>query len=701
VRGVRKAMLVASAKATRAARAVAPPPLIALVPLSPAADAALPLLLAALTANNDGAKAAFLSLSREHAEGRDWMIAVLDAAKVADVIVVLFGACENADSPALEVLAALRAQGLPPIVSVATGAGAADASVKRRRGRELAAESLGEDAELRPLDAGAGAVAIGRIMRKCVGGKIRNIAWRRRYGYMHVEGASFVADVDNDGMPASNSNAESLRTASLSLHGYVRGAGMTAQQLVMITGVGAFKLAKIVSVASGNVLSMRNDDEAEPIESEAEVDTLAGEQTWPPEMNDLAMPDMELTIKRRIPKGFSEYQAAWLPEGQVTEILDEEDVATEKQEVYDSMPLRGDSDQANASGVSDDDDNDVEIKDESEDELDDDEDMEVDADEVSRVRAAAREDASFPDEVDTPIEIAARVRFARYRGLKSLRTSLWDSKEQLPRAYARLFEFADIRATRKRVLAQAEKAATSNDIDAPAGTHVILTLAQVPLEVAAHIVEVVEAGRMPVVASNMLRHENRRSVVHFGLQRVDGEDGGVVKSKDALEMHCGFARFAGRSMFSEQNANSDKHKMERYLVHGRYTVSSFYGPAIFAPAPALLFHPGGSLIATGSALGADPDRIILKRIVLTGYPYKTMKKRTVVKFMFFTPEDIRWFRPVELWTKLGRSGHIVEPLGTHGRMKCMFDAPVLHHDTVCMTLYKRVFPKSIECEGDE
>jgi pre-rRNA-processing protein TSR1 len=198
----------------------------------------------------------------------------------------------------------------------------------------------------------------------------------------------------------------------------------------------------------------------------------------------------------------------------------------------------------------------------------------------------------------------------------------------------------------------------------------------------------------------MLRHENRRSVVHFGLQRVDGEDGGVVKSKDELEMHCGFARFVGRPMFSEQNANSDKHKMERYLVHSRYTVASFYGPAIFAPAPALLFHPGGSLIATGSALGADPDRIVLKRIVLTGYPYKTMKKRTVVKFMFFTPEDIRWFRPVELWTKLGRSGHIVEPLGTHGRMKCMFDAPVLHHDTVCMTLYKRVFPKTVENDSN-
>lgn len=67
--------------------------------------------------------------------------------------------------------------------------------------------------------------------------------------------------------------------------------------------------------------------------------------------------------------------------------------------------------------------------------------MEADDRQALRAKAAAEsEEWEFPDEVLTPEDVPARKRFARYRALKSFRSSPWDAKESLPRDYARVFQ---------------------------------------------------------------------------------------------------------------------------------------------------------------------------------------------------------------------------------------------------------------------
>lgn len=43
------------------------------------------------------------------------------------------------------------------------------------------------------------------------------------------------------------------------------------------------------------------------------------------------------------------------------------------------------------------------------------------------------------------------------------------------------------------------------------------------------------------------------------------------------------------------------------------------------------------LVAMGTFLNADTTRIIAKRIVLTGHPFKVHKKTATIRYMFFNP----------------------------------------------------------------
>ncbi|KAK4577823.1 hypothetical protein RGQ29_028089 [Quercus rubra] len=539
--------------------------------------------------------------------------------------------------------------------------------------------------------------------------------WRNQRPYIMAQTVDMVVDDGN------------LEKCTMLLTGYLRAHSLSVNQLVHVSGAGDYQLTKIEILKDPFPLNPRKEqdlmdadevhdvevirslapdpEKQEPLLVENIPDPLDGEQTWPTEA-EMAEADknqkQKRLRKRTLPRGTSEYQAAWIVDDTDEEDLDSND------EADNGMVLdKQESDFPDQEGTNnldlDDDQRSLNLKD-SDEETDIDSMMmdgenltrEQIEDEIQKIKNAHAEDEEYPDEVDTPLDIPARKRFAKYRGLKSFRTSSWDPKESLPPEYARIFAFDNFARTQKHVVAKALDMEQENRDDCiPASSYVRLHIKEVPNSVACKLCSLIKT--VPVTVSGLLQHESKMSVLHFSIKKHDTYSA-PIKSKEEFVFHVGFRQFVARPIFSSDNINSDKHKMERFLHAGRFSVASIYGPISFPPLPLIVLKSaeGGaapSVAAVGSLKSVDPDRIILKKIILTGYPQRVSKLKAAVRYMFHNPEDVRWFKPVEVWTKCGRRGRIKEPVGTHGVMKCILNGVLQQNDTVCMSLFKRAYPK--------
>lgn len=527
----------------------------------------------------------------------------------------------------------------------------------------------------------------------------------------------------------------------LCLTGHVRGkVPFNVNSLIHVPNVGTFACKSLrkatpplTRARSKGAVAMDEEEQVllsdprkrESLEIFATPDALEGEQNLVGFDDDI-LEEYEDDAKEEAverPAGWSDYQSAWLDA--VDDIGDGEDA-------FDHGELAKELNRKPSAGAS-----------VTTDAMDWDEDNEISTQEkevlLAQRRKDQKEELEFPDEVEIDEETNARDRFARYRSLKSFRKSYWDPKENLPDSYGSIYHFSSFKATQRDVFAdmkdvvaaanaagdfwghgKTEEESTEQLIEdgnedddedlldgcVPSGSYVEITLEGV--------------ASMPVsldstlVAVSLLPHENKVSVLHMGLcqtAKCDQVDA-PVKSKDVLTFRCGWRTWKSRPVFSQNNLNSDKHKFERFLPQeGAFFAASAFGPVTYTPCPVLVFREDApvetsapssrDLVAIGSIYGADADRIAVKRIILTGYPTRVHKRHATVKYMFYNPDDVRWFKPAGLSTKHGLHGHIVQSVGEHGTMKCLFNAPIKQHDTVMLPLYKRIFPKFAPASSGE
>eukprot|EP01101_Sappina_pedata_P007728 TRINITY_DN4140_c0_g1_i1.p1 TRINITY_DN4140_c0_g1~~TRINITY_DN4140_c0_g1_i1.p1 ORF type:complete len:825 (+),score=477.89 TRINITY_DN4140_c0_g1_i1:86-2560(+) len=644
---------------------------------------------------------------------------VLNAAKFADVLLFLVPALEGIDQFGEELISLVKAQGMPAVVGAIVGL--EEIPIKNRNDLKKSLIKLfqfhfTDASKIVPLSTEQDASV---LVRTLVNSKLKKLAWRDIRPYLLGQNFEFQPSEQND------------KEGTLVVTGFLRGSSLSANDLIHLPLFGDYQISKIEEEFDNFSHSRKKNEMQDDQSGERRVLHVPDEEILAQlkaevlearssnkllETNEVSAIQKTLLEKKRqvkVPKGTSEYQASWY------NYLDDEEKGEQDGEDEDEDEASGEEgsemddedDQGEGAALlkqameaSEDEDEDEEQQDMktelmsvvtdfyNEEELDK-EMLSSREERLRRKREEEEEQLKYPNEKEVPLDAPARTRFQLYRGLKNFKTSVWDPKESLPPLYSMINQFQNFSRTKKKMIQERIFAPV------PTGNYIRIHVTGVPSRfMEAHKAAVVDKKEM-IGVSALLKSEHLMSIVNFVIQKDTYYDL-PLESKEEMIIEAGFRTIRAHPVYSEYTHNIDKHTYERFLHPGRVCVGTICSPIIIPPSPILMFRPPAEgetqaltqLAAKGAVLGVDPDRIVLKKIILTGHPFKIHKRSSVIRDMFYFPDDIRWFKPVELSTKNGRRGNIIEPLGTHGLMKCRFDGMLKNDDTVLLPLYKRIFP---------
>ena len=648
---------------------------------------------------------------------RDFM-ATLDACRLADFVVLLLSPTEEPGEEGEMLLKTIEGQGVSNVLTMVQNLDTVEPAKKRPQVvtslKSYITHFFPSQEKILSLDSES---ECSNAIRSLCTTTPKGIRWREDRSWMLVENVEWPSNTVK-----TNTEGEVVIT------GVVRGRGLKANRLVQVGDWGHFQIEKVTDATfpvskkrkademtvdeakDEEVLEMPNEEQEDlaelaPYEAAMEdVDTLSMSEA-PTERRGVLLDehhyfsDDETHLPeepKRLPKGTSPYQAAWFlgdmsdSESDFEDAVDDEgDLDMEAPalpqdglEGLDKALLKEPTETAPSEYP------------QSEMFLDPSPDDEVAqlAEYRSQRRTEANEDLEFPDEIELHPNVLARERLSRYRGLKSLRTSHWETGEDRahePEEWNRLLQVPDYKGAKKQV----ENDSLVGGVHP--GRRVHVHLRNVPFAL-----QQTYNPTQPLALYSLLRHEQKRTVVNYSIT-LSSDHPGPLKSKDELILQCGSRRFFINPVFSQSgNTPNNVHKSLRYLHPGQTAIASFIAPIIWGAVPALFFQPSISmtgtplrLVATGTSLPASTSRVIAKRVILTGHPYKIHKKLVTIRYMFFNKEDVQWFKALPLWTKRGRSGFIKESLGTHGYFKATFDGKINPQDAIGVSLYKRVWPR--------
>ena len=225
-----------------------------------------------------------------------------------------------------------------------------------------------------------------------------------------------------------------------------------------------------------------------------------------------------------------------------------------------------------------------------------------------------------------------------------------------------------------------------------AGTYARIVLEKVPCEFATKF-----NPRFPVIIGGLSPTEERVGYVQVRIKRHRWHKK-ILKTNDPLIFSLGWRRFQTLPIYSISDSRT-RNRMLKYTPEHMHCFATFYGPLV---APNTGFccvqslsktNPGFRIAATGVVLNVDESTEIVKKLKLTGFPYKIFKNTAFIKDMFNTALEVAKFEGAAIRTVSGVRGQIKRALSKpDGHFRATFEDKILMSDIVFLRAWYPIKP---------
>jgi len=225
-----------------------------------------------------------------------------------------------------------------------------------------------------------------------------------------------------------------------------------------------------------------------------------------------------------------------------------------------------------------------------------------------------------------------------------------------------------------------------------AGTYARIVLDKVPYEFVRSF-----NPQMPVIVGGLAPTEDRFGFVHIRIKRHRWHKK-ILKTNDPLIFSLGWRRFQTMPLYSISDSRT-RNRMLKYTPEHMHCFGTFYGPLV---APNTGFccvqsfsnaNPGFRIAATGVVLNVDETTEIVKKLKLTGHPYKIFRNTAFIRDMFNSSIEIARFEGASIKTVSGIRGQIKRALSKpEGHFRATFEDKILMSDIVFLRAWFPVKP---------